>query len=249
MIMLAMSGCETNDETSMTSVKVEMKAITSLGSINPSGRSMMGTFEFNEFLIGATEIEFETLGETETELEDDNGDFDDDAEDDGVEIEYEGEFVIDLLSGTSEPDLGIANLQAGVYEEIEIKVAPVLPDGNSAVVSLTFTPDAGDPVSVEFSTSLAFELEIEDDNGFQIDPNALTQVLVLFDLDVLFSNIDLSSAMVDDDGVIRINADSNTQIAAQIINNFQDSCKAGEDNDDDDRFDDDDESEDEGDDD
>ena len=63
LVVLVMFGCETNDEPSLSSVKVEMKAITSQGSINPLGRTMAGTIEFNEFLIGATEIEFETLEE------------------------------------------------------------------------------------------------------------------------------------------------------------------------------------------
>ena len=64
---------------------------------------------------------------TEVELEDDDSNGDD------VEIDIEGEFTFDLLSGTSVPNLPLAGIPAGTYEEIEIKLGD---DDNGNAVSL-----------------------------------------------------------------------------------------------------------------
>ena len=61
--------------------------------------------------------------------------------------------------------------------------------------------------------------------------------MVLLDLDVLLSSVDLSTAEADDDGVIRVNDSSNSKLALQILSRLEDSCEAGEDADDDDDID------------
>ena len=68
----------------------------------------------------------------------------------------------------------------------------------------------------------------------------MTQLLVLFDLDKLLSEIDLDMVEIDADGVVRINEKSNSDISIKIWLNIHHSCKAGEDSDDDDKIDDDD---------
>jgi len=229
-------GC--SDDPATEGVNLQMKAVTNLSTIN-NGRTNATDLVFNQVLLGIREIEFETLEEDDQEdSDDDNDGEDDDGEDDNEEIEFKGSYVVDLIKGTSTPDFGLASLQPGVYEEIEIELGPVLPNNNSIFIGFTYTPDGGSPVQVEFSTKKELEFEIEDDkSGYQLDANTLTNILVLFDLDVLFSSVDLSTAEADDDGVIRINDSSNSKLVLQILSRLEDSCEAGEDADDDDDID------------
>lgn len=229
-------GC--SDDPATEGVNIQMKAVTNLSTIN-NGRTNATELEFNEVLLGVRELEFETLEEDDQENSDDDSDGeDDDGEDDNEEIEFKGSYVVDLINGTSTPDFGLATLQPGVYEEIEIELGPVLPNNNSVFIAFTYTPDGGTPVQVEFSTKREIEFEIEDEkSGYKLDANALTNILVLLDLDVLFSSVDLSTAEADDDGVVRINDTSNSKLVLQILSRLEDSCEAGEDEDDDDDID------------
>jgi hypothetical protein len=54
----------------------------------------------------------------------------------------------------------------------------------------------------------------------------------------LFNGIDLSKAVVSEDGIIRINETTNSNLANIIENNLDESCKGGDDSDDDDDIDD-----------
>jgi hypothetical protein len=234
---LWVGGCN-DDESTAEGIKLQMKAVTSLSTIN--GRTSATGLEFSQILLGVRELEFETL--EEDDLEDSNDDIDgdnDDGEDDNEEVEFEGSFVVDLINGTSTPDFGLANVQPGIYEEIEIEMGPILENSNSIFIAFSYIPDGGgSAVQVEFSFQEEIEFEIEDEtNGFQLDANTLTNMLVLLDLDALFSGIDLSTAVADEDGVVRINDSSNSGITQQILSNLEDACNAGEDDDNDDDID------------
>ena len=63
-------------------------------------------------------------------------------------------------------------------------------------------------------------------------------MLILFNLDEVLSGIDFSQVEVYEDGVIRINDNSNVDFARSVLSNFVKSCKSGEDDDHDHRFDD-----------
>jgi hypothetical protein len=233
---LWLAGC--SDDPATEGVNLQMKAVTNLSTID-NGRTNTTGLEFNQVLLGVRELEFETQEEDDQEDSDDDSDGDDDdGEDDNEDIEFKGSYVVDLINGTSTPDFGLATLQPGVYEEIEIELGPVLPDNNSVFIAFTYTPDGGTPVQVELSTKKELEFEIEHNkSGYQLDANTLTNILVLLDLDVLFSSVDLSTAEADDDGVIRINDTSNSKLVLQILSRFEDACEAGEDADDDDDID------------
>jgi hypothetical protein len=251
---LILGSCGESVDPTKADVRLEMKATTQLNAINTNARVAETGVEFTDFLIGVTEIEFEGLegsnsddnSHSSGDDDDHNGndDSDDDSDhngnDDGDEIEYQGQFIVDLIAGTSDPDFGIANVIPGVYKEIKVKIRPILDDGNSVFVKFNYTPDGtNDPVAVEFSTTKEIEFELENHSGIQLDGNSLNQVLILFDVDKLLANVDLSMAEKDEDGVIRINSTSNSSIAAAILSDFHQSCEAGEDDDHDDRFDDD----------
>jgi len=244
---MMLQSCDSN-ETGLAKVKLEMKATTDLSTINASGRTMNTGLVFTDILIGATEIEFETLEENENEdnslngNDDDNEieDMDEDGEDDNEEIEFKGSFVIDLIAGTSTPDFGIADIAPGIYEEIEIELKPILEGDISMFVAFEFTPAGGtEVVRVEYSNSDEMEFEIEKEGGFLLDAGALNKMLVMIDLDVMFAGVDLSTASADVDGVVRINSTSNTDLAALIANGLDDIMEGGEDEDEDGELDDD----------
>lgn len=237
--MAFLSSCNSdNDEPSLSRVQLEMKATTSLSTIATSGRMMSTGLIFDEVLVGVTELEFETLEENEAEQESDDLDGDDgDGEDENDEVEYKGNFTVDLLNGTVIPDFGIADVVPGIYEEIEIEMGPVLESGNSIFVAFRYPTGNGDTLNVEFSTAEEFEMEIEDESGFQLDGGSVHQMIVQFDLDALFRNIDLSQAVADGDGIIRINSSSNSDISDLIEANLENALEAGEDKDGDDEID------------
>jgi hypothetical protein len=102
-------------------------------------------------------------------------------------------------------------------------VDPILDGNRSVFIALTYKDMNDAEWDVEFSTNASFEIEFEDEDGLQLDGNSLNSVLVLFDLDRLFQGVDFSAASADGDGVIRINENSNSAIAATIRSNFKES--------------------------
>jgi hypothetical protein len=231
LIIFIACGNESNDPT-LAQANLEMKAVTLESSIK-NGRTKATAFEFTEIVVGVTEIEFEALEEDDDDYDDESlEDSDNEEEDDNEEIEFEGNFVVDLIRGTSTPDFGIANLTPGLYEEIKIKMEPILDGGNTVFISFNFLPDGGsESITVEYSNSLYLEIEIEDESGFSLDAGTVNQILVVLDLDKLFVNIDLINAVADSDGIIRINNNSNQDLAPLINSNFKDALDGDEDED------------------
>lgn len=212
-------------------VKLKMKAVTSLSTIN--GRTSAMGLEFTQILVGVRELEFETLDEDELEEANDIADGETgDGENENEEIEFEGEYIVDLINGTSTPDFGTAEVFPGTYEEIEIELGPILEGGKTVIIAFT-----SNSIQYEFSTTEEIELEIEGAAGYQLDAGALTNLLVLLDLDTLFGSVDLSVATADGDGVVRINNSSNSEIHNQLLSALENSCDAGEDDDHDDDID------------
>ena len=254
MVLLFMS-CGESVDPMKADINLQMKATSQLSTMKSNARVAESGIEFTEVIIGVTEIELESEEENHGNDDDNSGHSNDDSDDDGdddndsdgdddsddsdeFEIEYEGQFIVDLLNGTSEPDFGIADVIPGNYEEIEIKIRPILDDGNSIRIKFNYTKEGMDPVMVELSTTKEFKLEIKNEDGIQLEENALNQVLVLLDLDRLLSGIDLEIAEADSDGVVRINATSNSDVLSKIWSNIHYAFDAGEDDDDDDEIDD-----------
>jgi hypothetical protein len=227
LVMTALMSCSDNGP-SMEGLNLTMKATTTISKINKSGRLQSGGYKFEQAMLGVREFEFET------DDDDDNGD------DDDEEVEFKGSFVVDLIAGTSNPEFVNGNLKPGYYDEFEIELGRTLPNNNTMFIVFKYKPSSGDSVRVEFSSRETLEFEFEDDNGFEVKEGALKNFLVLFNLDTLFSNVDLSNASVSDDGIIRINDTTNNNLASIIKNNLEKSCEGGDDDDDDDDIDDDD---------
>ena len=213
-----------NDDPLPGGVVLEMKAVTTPNAVN--GRQSASGLEFTKIMVGLTKLEFET--EEENEEEDNRGE-----EDFQEEVEFKGPFKVDLISGTSAPEFGQALTDPGIYDEIEFKFGAVLDGGKTIDIAFTFE---GKEYEVS-SKAEKLEFEIEQPNGLKIDENLLTTILVLIDMNVLFENINLAGAVADNDGIIRINEESNASILEALLASFEDSCDGGRDDDKDDRID------------
>ncbi len=235
MVLLALvSSCDNSDDPVLAEVSLEMKARTDLFGINTGGRVAGDTLIFHEALIGVTELEFENEEEEANEMGSDSLEVEDEEE----ELEFEGAFIVDLLNGTSIPDFGIASVIPGIYTEIEADLEPILSDGNTVFIRATYQPEGGEPISLEYSNNYVIEFEFERNPGYELKAGTLHQLLLLFNLDVFFAGVDFNQAEADPDGVIRINQNSNADIASQIEANFGNAFEIGEDNDDDGEIDD-----------
>ena len=111
-------------------------------------------------------------------------------------------------------------------------------DNYSIFIEFTYDVDGSEPVTVQYSTDKNIEFEIERSSGIQLDGGALNQILILFDLDQFLESININEANADIDGIVRINSNSNSDIAAAIWSKLNLMLDAGEDHDGDDDFDD-----------
>lgn len=238
MMTIALMSC--NDEgAAVSGLAVNMKATTTVSKVSKGGRVQAGGYTFEQALLGVREFEFETKEEDNSEDDLSGSSSDDDGEDDNEEVEFKGQYVVDLIKGTSTPELDNGKLKPGIYEEFEVELDRYLANGNSLFIVFKYKPDTGDSVKVEVSTKATLEFEFEDDNGFEIVDEKVTNYLVLINLDNLFTGVDLSTAIKSEDGVIRINDTTNTSLLSIIKNNFDTSCEGGKDDDNDDDIDDD----------
>ena len=229
------SSDDNNPITNEAQANFEMRAVTTQSNLSPvEGRVTATGYTFTEVIAGVTEIELETLEEKNQEAA--NG-----YEDEDDEIEFEGNFIVNLLTGTSDPDFGLSEILPGIYEEVEVSFENILEDNNSLIAKFYKVTDGSpDTTFVEFATEEEFEIEIEDDEeGFVLDNGTITSIFVTLDLDVLFGAIDLNSLIPDQDGVIRINEDSNSEVMENIIDKLEEALDSyDEDYDDDDNDDD-----------
>lgn len=257
---LLMTSCGENVDPNLADVKLKIKATSNIGGFDAGARTLEDHITFNQVLLGVTEIEFESIVDDHSDGDSDDhsgnnnsghDDSDDDSSDDNssddnsddsfddsdFDIEYEGRFVVDLIAGTSNPDFGIADVYPGIYKEIELKLEPILENGHSIFIEFTYNVDGSEPVTVQYSSDEHIEFEIERSSGIQLEGGALNQILILFDLDRFLESININEANADVDGIVRINSNSNSDIATAIWSKLNQMMEAGEDQDGDDDFD------------
>ncbi len=250
-LFLSIAGCDSNDP-SLNKLKVEMVAQTSSASGSFSGgriSTQADTVIFDSFLLGVTEITLKSKGEhgdgkcmndnddEENHEGDEDSDNEDDDQDGNNKWKVEGEYVVDLIEGTSTPDI-TADLPAepGTYHKMEIELSPILEDGNSLFVEASVVIGE-DTLKVEYATKRKFEIHLKNKNGIEISPS-LDKVLVAFSVDKLFAGVDWSKAKIGEDGIIHIQDPGNAVIAYKIKYNFYAMMKWGHDKNHDHRLDD-----------
>lgn len=126
------------------------------------------------------------------------------------ELTLRGPFVVDLLTGLSQPSLDTLSVPARAYKEVEIKLDDARDEdgiaenqddliGNTLLVKGTF----GLPGQVErpFVMALNFdaEIEIESAGGLALDAAGLSNILISLKLEQWLANLDLQGCLLKPD--------------------------------------------------
>lgn len=189
-------------------VKLTFKAITS-GTLKSLSA---GTTEITEAWLGVEKIKFKPLTE----------DNDPKAE----KVVFVGPFTADLISGVTTPEIDWMLIEPGLYKEVEFESEGVLENEQSILIRGTLTFDDLSQSPFEFSTGDDdFDFEVENEAGINIAQEAMTDVMVLFDLTLLFEGIDLSGAIADENGVLLFNDESNQEITELLKEKLEDISK------------------------
>lgn len=165
----------------------------------------------------------------------------DEDDDDRDEIEVRGTFAVDLLRGTSSPNLEDLGLPAVTYRELELELvarrgAGAL-DGRS--ISLRATDDRGN--QIRLLSAAEPEIEIERLEGVTLD--GAGDLLVLLDATAWLEGLPLEGCLnhlaAGDDGVVTINRGSGcTALLGTMESRIERAWSIDDDDWDDDRYDD-----------
>jgi len=213
LLLITFSSCKKDADVATAKFSVKQKT-TTLKS------TQIGTFTFSKANIGISEIEFEMEFESGT----------DDYE---LEVEYEGPFQFDVLTGTSTPAVIAIEITPGTYHELEFDIESVLSTGNSIEISGTYDDGNGNSYQFEFTSNFEDDYEIENVAGIDVSIGQTTNFVLQLDLPLLFVGVDFSSAVMGNDNIIRINSSSNQNLASIIENNLDNIMDVDDDNDDD----------------
>jgi len=187
-------------------------AISSNSSVSgPSNGRISGHLEFTQALIGIEKIEIKS---NESGEEDDN------------EYNYIGPYVVDLLNGSSDPELPFTEIQPGVYNKVEAELVPVVENSYSVVIRGMF----GD-TPFTFLWTNTEDFKAESDQGFELSAEILNNLLISIDLHALFEGVDFEQAEVDEEGNIILSKDSNTDLTDIVENNIEAASEIGLDQD------------------
>lgn len=210
-----------NDESSNNDVNLSIKA-KATNTFNQSRNAINATVTISEFILNIKEIELE--------FDDDYNEIDTDGYvDSDDEIELQGPFELDLLSGTS----NIISLEVpeANYEEIEFEF-----DKNTDASSNMFNKTImiqGTIDSVPFVFWHDFEEEIELDYENEVTDititAGLTEIIINFNLDAILNQVDITSAVDgDNNGTIEISpedTDGNNDLANLLKEALKDAAE------------------------
>jgi hypothetical protein len=218
MIIVAVS-CSKNNTDTGTGIAVSFKATTSLLAGSPSSSQVTKSseaagFTFSEALIGIKQIELKREEEQ----------FSDSAMAHNPmnkhKFDFEGNYLIDLLTGISTPDIGFADFVPGTYNKFESETARLVPGGKSISVIGSYTDPASKVYNFNFSTKAEFEFEFESDSGFVLTEGKVMEMLININLPLLFSTVDFSKGTADANGIIVIDETTNTELFKSIKHNI-----------------------------
>ena len=251
LVMLLLVGftATCTKEYDMARARLDFKA--SNGEMAFSSGRVENEITLDAIWLGIREIELEMEEEghheesqegREGHMEDGDHDGENDGEDcdkDNDEGEHEGDhelegaYIVELISGTSDPKLPVIDLRPGKYDELEAKLAPIIED----MYSIKIEGDCnGNPFAFLYEKPIKFEAKSEE--GFVIDENILNTILVNIDVDTWLAEAGICQGTLNDSGEIIISAESNTDIYASIEASLHTLMEIGKDDDHDHEMDD-----------
>lgn len=232
--IVSLQSCMDGSEATIADTEFNMKAVSGDNTSVNNGRSEGEIVAFSEIMVGVTAVEFEGYEEPELEDQDDiEGDGMDSDNENMDEVEFEGNYRVDLMNGTSNPEFGVVEMRSGTYQKMEVEMDPILEGGNTMWIVFDYMKSGSDEVKrVEYATNAELDFEFEHrDGGYTMEGDETSQMLVTLNVEALLEGVDFDNAEEDADGVIRINSTSNASLASIIEANVVSSLQGGEDED------------------
>jgi hypothetical protein len=236
-VLLAFTSCSNDSSEDITGERgqVTLAATTIYSASSRAAQRSVNTAEvvLSEFKVNLSEIEFEIdddyYEDSYDRSDDDSDDYD--WDDDGYynsqdDIELEGPFELDLLSG--QVTFANVSLPNATYEEIEFEFEKNENPGSDLFDKTVLVKGTIDGVPFEFWTAFEEEIELDYEDTTQdivVNSDANT-IVITFNLDLLIDSIDFSSASDgNEDGLIEIysnDPDGNSALADLIKEKLKD---------------------------
>ena len=231
MIFLAACG-----STLLSQAGVKLEVVGEYNSTEIGNALNEGILTFTKAKIVLSDLEFERAQNCD--------------QDEEVEIEYEGPYVVDLITRESFPSLSEIEIESTTYCKFKIKIEKLDDEDLSPDTSLDDDMedlsvriegenDDGVQFVILIDDDEEYELESTSDEGFLLEQGVSKTLFLIFDLTGLFNGIDFDD-LDEDSGVVEISEDSNEDAYDQIKENLKNFSSLKSDDDDDNEIDDDD---------
>jgi hypothetical protein len=240
-ILFTLSSCDSNEET-QSNVKMEISLNHARMSspnqneaviLDETGEDSAFSLSSVEIMVRHIQLDLPEGTSCEEQQEMLQGAI---CEDDKITIE--GPMMLDLLAGTSTPDLSEVQLPPGQYKRVDIRVDDGEPDegliaeddslnGYSMSILAGFDSDEG---MIELDLKLKFneDIRFESDEGVEVSAGgslfAMLDPSQWFDADILNDCIEDGDLIVED-GVIFLDDEYQSNDCSDIENSIKDSIK------------------------
>lgn len=162
--------------------------------------------------------------------------------DEGLELSIKGPFIVDLINGTSTPELAPMMVPAGTYNHIKLRLDhgnvgdTAMLNGSTLVAKGTFTRPDGTVQPVSLNLRFNEDLKIKSKAGIVLDASSIHTILVAVNAGDWLSKLDVAGCLASDSTPagheITVSEDSDLGKcldAGRILkDNFRKSCEADE---------------------
>lgn len=211
--IMVLTSCADENQNLVSEADVKLSFSSSNNSVSGSGNGRVSAhFEITRALVGIEKIEIKSDAKGE--------------EDEDNEYTFTGPYIIDLLTGVSDPELPLSAVEPGVYNKAEAELVPVIGDSVSILIQGMF----GD-TPFTFMWENTEDFKAEGDQGFELTADILNNLLINIDIHSAFEGVDFGVAAINEDGEIILSKDSNRDIADVIEQNIETASKVGLDKD------------------
>lgn len=158
------------------------------------------------------------------------------------DLSIKGPFIVDLINGTSTPELPSLSVPAGTYNRIKLRLDhgakgdTAMLDGNSLVAKGTLT--RADGSTEPFTLNLGFheDLKIKSKTGIVLDGSSIHTILVALSAGDWLKNLNVAGCLAQDtaSGTAGVTVSENSPVGKcldaehALKDNFRKSCEADE---------------------
>jgi hypothetical protein len=222
---------------------VQLKVSSDPGSTTIGNALNSNDIEYTVAKLVVSEIEFEQAVDCSVD--------DDGVDESEIEFEYEGPFVVNLLTQKSYPSFDEIVIEKANYCKFKFKLDKLeddeIPSGvssndnivdNSVYIEGTYQGSL--PFVVKLDQDEEYEMVSESASGLGLASGSLNTIFLVFDLSKLFEGIDDLASLDQDSGTVYIDKDNNQDEYDIIKENLKTFSNLRKDSDDDDELDEDD---------